>query len=197
MLAVRSFTPATKDVPRGNFDDMILVSWLGKEGKKFCQYFNANTDPSYQYSEEGSKAYRKGKRGEGLDADNDGKNDLGMLPLGVYKYHATTSSHRILGNVFKPTKEVRVYRDSNRDGSYSQDDEDLIKDEKKMFEGGTMYIHRGYSEAKRQTINTWSAGCQTLKYEDFEEFRKSIAAGNAAGQQQFTYILIDKSQFGV
>ena len=40
-----------------------------------------------------------------------------------------------------------------------------------------MYIHRGYSEAKRQTINTWSAGCQTLKYEDFEEFRKSIAVG--------------------
>ncbi len=40
-----------------------------------------------------------------------------------------------------------------------------------------MYIHRAYSEAQKQTVNTWSAGCQTLKFEDFEEFRKSIEAG--------------------
>ena len=47
VLAIRNFTPATNDVPRGAFDDMILVSQLGKDGKKSVQYFDANTDPSY------------------------------------------------------------------------------------------------------------------------------------------------------
>ena len=94
---------------------MIIVFWLGKGGKKSCQYFDANTDPSYQYSEEGSKIYKEGKRGEGLDADGDGKNDLGMLPLGVYRYSAvpTGAGKKVLELVFKPTKEVRVYRDIN------------------------------------------------------------------------------------
>lgn len=79
------------------------------------QVFDANTDPSYQYSEEGSKIYRinkktgKPKRGEGLDANGDGKNDLGVLPFGVYKYQAFTSeaSNKDLGDVFKPITDDR------------------------------------------------------------------------------------------
>lgn len=34
VLAVRHFTPATKDVPVGNFDDMMLVTWLSEGGRK-------------------------------------------------------------------------------------------------------------------------------------------------------------------
>ena len=58
-----------------------------------------------------------------------------------------------------------------------------------------MYIHRSYKEGS--PVNTWSAGCQTLKYEDFEEFKKSIVAGGTAGQLEFTYVLISREQFGV
>lgn len=195
VLAIRNFTPASENTPRGNFDDMIFVSWLGKKGKKYCQFFNANTDPSYQYSEEGSKDFRNGKRGEGLDANNDGKNDLGMLPLGVYKYDAKSSGHPKLGDVFRPLNNIRVYRDINRDGYFTQADEDLVKDEKKMFEGQTMYIHRG-SRISQET-HSWSAGCQTLRYEDFVKFKESITAGNKAGQLEFTYVLIGKEQFGM
>ncbi len=191
VLAVRHSTPVTKDVPRGNFDDMILVTWLSKRGRKYAQYFDANTEPSYQYSEEGAPIYRKGKSADGQDANNDGKKDLGMLPLGVYKYDAFTTGHDILGNVFKPKQNVRVWRDINHDGYFTQADEDLVKNEKRMFEGKTMYIHRAYNKARKQTVNTWSAGCQTIMFEDFEEFRKSIAAGNKAGQLEFTYILVN------
>ncbi len=191
VLAVRHFTPVTKDVPRGNLDDMMLVTWLSEGGGKNAQFFNANTDPSYQYSEEGAPTLRRGKGAEGQDANDDGKKDLGMLPLGVYKYNAFTSSHKILGDVFKPTKEVRVWRDINRDGSFTQTDEDLVKNEKQMFEGGTMYIHRSYSKARKQTLNSWSAGCQTIMYEDFLIFKESILAGNKAGQMEFTYVLVN------
>ncbi len=191
VLAVRHFTPATKDVPRGNFDDMMLVTWLSEGGRKNAQYFDANTDPSYQYSEEGAPVYRKGKGADGQDANNDGKKDLGMLPLGIYKFGSvpTAAKNKVLELVFKPTKGVRVWRDINQDGYFTQADEDLVENEKQMFEGGTMYIHRAYKTGR--PLNTWSAGCQTLKYEDFEEFKKSILAGNQAGQMEFTYVLVN------
>lgn len=87
VLAIRKFTPATIDVKRGIFDDKIVVTWSTDEGRTLAwDIFDANTDPSYQYSEEGRKLLKSKKRGEGLDANNDGKNDLGILPLGVYKY---------------------------------------------------------------------------------------------------------------
>ena len=114
-----------------------------------------------------------------------------MLPLGVYKYNAFTTGHKVLGDVFKPTKEVRIWRDINHDGYFTQADEDLVKDEKRMYEGGTMYIHRGYSKAQKQTYNTWSAGCQTIMFDDFLRFKESILAGNKAGQMEFTYILVN------
>lgn len=192
VAAVRQFTKVDKDNARGIFDDYILVFWLSKNGKtKNAQVFHANTDPSYQYSEEGHKDYKK--KVAGLDADGDGKVELGMLKFGAYKYNAFTSTHKILGNVFKPvvddSRGIRVWRDINHDGSFTDKDERLVKDENKMYEGGTMYIHRGYREG--QKVNTWSAGCQTMKFEDFEIFRKSIAEGNKAGQLRFTYVLTD------
>lgn len=194
VLAIRSFTAISSDAPRGTFDDIIIVTWLSKGGQKNAQFFNANTDPSYQYSAEGHKKYKK--KSEGQDADGNKKNDLGMLPLGAYTYKAYTESHTVLGQVFKPIvaddRGIRVWRDINHDGYFNEADEALVKDENKMYEGKTMYIHRGYRQG--QVVNTWSAGCQTLKFEDFEKFRESIASGKKAGQTQFSYVLVDKTQ---
>ncbi len=193
VLAIRKFTPATNDNPLGVFDDLIIVTRSTDKGATLTwDFFDANTDPSYQYSAEGTPTYRphaKNKGGEGFDADGDGKNDLGMLPTGIYKYKAYTETHKILGNVFKPLKALRVYCDMNRNGYFTKEDEDLIKYPDRMFEGGTMYIHRGYKTG--QPVNTWSAGCQTMKFEDFERFRKNIAVGKANSQTEFTYLLIE------
>lgn len=105
VLAVRHFTLLSKDVSGGAYDDKIIATWSTDKGRSLAwKFFDANTDPSYQYSEEGRKLLGSKKRGEGLDADDDGKNDLGVLPFGAYKYHAFTStaSNKSLGEVFKP-----------------------------------------------------------------------------------------------
>ena len=193
VLAIRKFTPVTKDNPRGLFDDVIIIAWSTDKGATLTwDLFDANTDPSYQYTLEGTPTYRpkaKDQEGQGADADGDGKNDLGMLPPGVYKFKAYTETHKVLGNVFKPLKAVRVYRDINRDGYFTKEDEDLIKYPDRMSDLGTMYIHRAYR--KGTTLHSWSAGCQTMMFEDFERFRTNMAKGKASGQTEFTYVLIE------
>lgn len=65
-----------------------------------------------------------------------------------------------------------------------------MKDENKMYEGGTMYIHRASRKGTKEGNITWSAGCQTMPLENFLEFKKCIAVGNKAGQLQFNYVLV-------
>lgn len=58
-----------------------------------------------------------------------------------------------------------------------------------MYENYEMYIHRAYGPG--QKVNTWSAGCQTMKLTDFEEFKKILANAAKANQKTFTYLLLN------
>lgn len=203
---MRSFTTASRSNASGVFDDVILVAWTTVyKGESRIRWvsFAANTDPSFQYMEGRNDGVAKkdqirpGKSNEGFDADGDGKVDLGMLPPGAYQYYSVPSvpQNTVLGLVFKPVSNpksplgIRVFRDSNRDGNFNEADEAMIKNQDAMYEGYTMYIHR--ASRKNQTDNTWSAGCQTMRFEDFEEFKKILAIAAKAGQKTFTYLLVN------
>ena len=198
VMAIRSFTTASRTNANGVFDDFIFVAWTTVykgESRIRWQSFQANTDPSFQYMEGRNDGIAKkdqirpGKTNEGYDADGDGKADLGMLPPGAYQYYTVPSvpKNAVLGTVFKPVPNpnsplgIRVFRDSNRDGNFTQDDEAMIKNQDSMYEGYAMYIHR--TSRTKQPDNTWSAGCQTMRLEDFEQFKEILAIAAKSGQK--------------
>lgn len=163
VMAIRSFTTVSKNSQRGVFDNAIIIAWSSNNGETLnWRGFSANTDPSFQYMQGRNDGVRKdlvrpGKSDEGLDADGDGRKDLGMLPPGAYQYNITPSAaaNTVLGLVFKPVRDqnnpsgLRVFRDIDRDGQFTDADEKLIKNPAAMYENYTMYIHRA---SKKQNL---------------------------------------------
>jgi hypothetical protein len=200
VLAIRHFTPVKIENAYGKFDDAILVAWSdGYKGSRLMvQGFPANTDPSYQYMDGRDKSIKPKGDSIGAHGDDDGKLDLGMLPVGAYEYHTKLlpAGNKVLGNVFKPyvqdeTNKLgsRVQRDINRDGYFTEADEKLVKNQDEMYEKYTMYIHRASKSVNPD--NTWSAGCQSMRFEDFNKFAEIIAKGKDKGQKRFTYLLVN------
>lgn len=191
ILSLRKFTPISRNNPYGVFDDLIVVVWSSNKGESLnWETFGANTEPSYQYLQGRDKKIRPNRDPVGEDADGDGNLDLGMLPPGSYKYNAKEWWHKDLDWIFrsvgKNSDGAKVYRDINRDGYFTEDDEKLVKNPKLMYERNTMYIHKGGIK------NTSSAGCQTMHPKDFERFRANMKEANLNHQQlEFTYLLID------
>lgn len=183
VIGFRKFTPMTKDVRPGVYDDMIIVAWLENvkqrdgtvETKKRCVKYPANTDPNYRYLERGT---------DGKDANKDGKLDIGLLPSGIYIYSTTKGWSDTLNKlVFRMQKKNRVWRDINRDGYFNEEDEKLVTDESAMI-ADDMHIHMGGK------TDTWSAGCQTMELSLFNKFSLNIEEGRKAGQKYFTYLLV-------
>jgi hypothetical protein len=200
VLAIRHFTPVKIENAYGKFDDAILVAWSdGYKGSRLMvQGFPANTDPSYQYMDGRDKSIKPKGDSIGAHGDDDGKLDLGMLPVGAYEYNTTRSKAGIkaLDLVFKPFRDEtnkplgnRVHRDINRDGYFTDADEKLVKNQDAMYERYTMYIH--WANWAANPDNTWSAGCQSMRKEDFLAFAAIIAKGKDKGQSKFTYLLVN------
>jgi hypothetical protein len=196
VLAIRTFTPVKRENANGVFDDVIMVAWSSgyKGSRLMMRSFGANTDPSYQYMHGRDKKVRLDKSNEGQDADGDGLKDLGMLPVGAYEYYSDLrkAGNKDLGNVFMPVQDKtnkprgnRVQRDINHDGYFDWKDEWSVKNNDAMYEEYTMYIH------KAGTNNTWSAGCQSIRAEDFKEFSRIIENGLKHNHDRFTYLLVN------
>lgn len=175
VLGIREFTPVTKENKKGLYNDPIWVLWITKNGTKRATEYQANTEPSHWFF--GT---------EGQDANNDGKKDLGRLPVGVYKYSTIMESRKKLGMVFQLKQKQWIERDINHDGDFTEEDIKLIINQSAMNEGQTMHFHKG------RATRTGSAGCQTFPPVAWANFVKDIEAGRKAGQMEFTYVLINK-----
>lgn len=64
VLGIRAETPVSKDNLHGSYDDYIWVSHIDKNGIKYSNGYDSNTDPNYRYVQRGT---------DGADADGDGK----------------------------------------------------------------------------------------------------------------------------
>ncbi|KQT32462.1 hypothetical protein ASG29_11835 [Sphingomonas sp. Leaf412] len=172
VVALRTPTDAHDNGGKGVYDDSIAVVWKDAGGTAHARVFAGNTDPSAQYSTEGPKA----AKGSSVDADGDGRNDLGRLQAGTTRY--VQQGGQFLGNTFfRATATTVAERDTNHDGLFDARDAARID---RTGAGTSMLIHQGGAS------NTWSAGCQTMARSDFNAF-----VGALGGQKAFSYVLVD------
>ena len=157
---------STGDKVTNVFDDYITLSYKENGEWKF-HIWPATTDP-------GTKGI--------LETTN--KSGIARLVEGQYRGSHTIRLHQGKYEALGQAKNVKVYRDANRDMKY---------DETKIEEGifGINIHHAG---ADSTYVNDWSMGCQVFKkLKDFEEFMKICRMARDIHGNSFTYTLIEST----
>jgi hypothetical protein len=161
IVGVRNMVPGQKVT--NSFDDTITLSYkVGGVWK--CHSWPATTDP-------GTKGI--------LETTN--KSGIARLVEGQYRGSHTIRLHQGKYEALGQAKNVKVYRDANRDMKY---------DETKIQEG-VFGINIHHAGADSTYVNDWSMGCQVFKkLADFEEFMKICRKARDIHGNSFTYTLI-------
>lgn len=148
------------------FDDHLTVSY--KEGGEWkFHIWPATTDP--------------GKKGV-LEYHN--VNGVARLVEGQYRGSHAIGLHQGKYEALKQAKNVKVYRDANKDLNY---------DENKIQEGVFgINIHKAGADSTY--VENWSEGCQVFKKSaDFEAFMAIVRKSKDLHGNSFTYTLIESS----
>lgn len=146
------------------FDDQITLSYkVGAEWK--FHSWPATTDP--------------GKKGV-MEYHN--ANGVARLVEGQYRGSHGIGLHQGKYEALKQAKNVKVYRDANKDLNY---------DETKIQEGVFgINIHKAGADSTY--VENWSEGCQVFKKAaDFEEFMTIVRKSRDIHGNSFTYTLIE------
>ena len=149
------------------FDDLITLSYKDETGVWKYHEWPATTDP--------------GKKGI-LESTN--KSGIARLMEGQYRGSHSIGLHQGKYEALKQAKNVKVYRDANRDMSY---------DENKIEEGVFgINIHKAGVDSTY--VENWSMGCQVFKKAaDFEEFMEICRKSREKHGNSFSYTLIESS----
>ena len=148
------------------FDDCLTLSYKENGEWKF-HCWPATTDP--------------GKKGV-LEYHNTA--GVARLVEGQYRGSHTIRLHQGKYEALGQAKNVKVYRDANKDLNY---------DENKIAEGVFgINIHKAGADSTY--VENWSEGCQVFKKSaDFEEFMKICRKARDTHGNSFTYTLIESS----
>jgi len=160
LLGLRTDTALGANAGKGAYDDRIVVLQSTKDGGRVSE-FSAATEPSSQYD---------GRYGG--DADGDGRKELGRIAEGTVTFSKSHSDR--LGDVLRPTEAHAIVRDTNHDGRIGADDRTVKSTD------GSFLFHAGGN------TNTGSAGCQTMKPNDFQAFWNTLG-----DQARFNYVLVN------
>ena len=149
------------------FDDLLTLSYKDDVGVWKYHEWPATTDPG----KKGVMEYHNAK-------------GVARLVEGQYRGSHTIGLHQGKYEALRQQKNVKVYRDANRDLSY---------DENKMDEGlFGINIHKAGADSTY--VENWSEGCQVFKRSaDFEEFMKICRKAREKHGNSFTYTLIESS----
>ena len=155
---------ATGDKVTNLFDDYLTISYKENGEWKF-HIWAATTDP-------GTKGI--------LETKN--KSGIARLVEGQYRGSHTIRLHQGKYEALGQAKNVKVYRDANRDMKY---------DETKIQEGVFgINIHKAGADSTY--VENWSEGCQVFKKsKDFEEFMNICRKAKGIHGNSFTYTLIE------
>jgi hypothetical protein len=159
-------TSSTGNKVTNAFDDRMTVSY--KEGGEWkFKSWPCTTDP-------GTKGVREFKNAAGV----------ARLVEGQYRGSHTLGLHQGKYEALKQAKNVKVYRDANKDMTY---------DESKIQEGiFGINIHKAGVDST--FVENWSEGCQVFKKAaDFEEFMSICRKAAGIHGKSFTYTLIESS----
>ena len=157
---------STGDKVTNAFDDLLTISYKENGEWKFHSWL-ATTDP--------------GKKGV-MEYHN--KSGVARLVEGQYRGSHTIRLHQGKYEALGQAKNVKVYRDANKDMKY---------DETKIDEGVFgINIHKAGADSTY--VENWSEGCQVFKKSaDFEEFMKICRKSKDIHGNSFTYTLIESS----
>ena len=157
---------STGDKVTNAFDDLLTISYKENGEWKFYSW-PATTDP--------------GKKGV-MEYHN--KSGVARLVEGQYRGSHTIRLHQGKYEALGQAKNVKVYRDANKDMKY---------DETKIDEGVFgINIHKAGADSTY--VENWSEGCQVFKKSaDFEEFMKICRKSKDIHGNSFTYTLIESS----
>jgi peptidoglycan hydrolase-like protein with peptidoglycan-binding domain len=146
------------------FDDKITVSYM-KDGVWFYNEFANTTDPG----KKGVKEFHNAK-------------GVARLVPGQYINSYGLGLHQGKYEALKQFKNVKVYRDANRDMKY---DENSIQE-------GIFGINIHKAGVDSTFVENWSEGCQVFKRQkDFEYFMDIVRLSAKSGSKAFTYTLIE------
>lgn len=159
-------TSSTGQKVTNAFDDVITVSFKINGAWQYKEWANT-TDP--------------GKKGV-LEYHNTA--GVARLVEGQYRGSHTIRLHQGKYEALGQAKNVKVYRDANKDLNY---------DETKIQEGVFgINIHKAGADSTY--VENWSEGCQVFKKSaDFEEFMKICRKARDIHGNSFTYTLIESS----
>ena len=148
------------------FDDHLTISYKENGEWKF-HCWPATTDP--------------GKKGV-MEYHNTA--GVARLVEGQYRGSHTIRLHQGKYEALGQAKNVKVYRDANRD---------MVYDEKKIAEGVFgINIHKAGADSTY--VENWSEGCQVFKKSaDFESFMAICRKARAIHGNSFTYTLIEST----
>jgi hypothetical protein len=148
------------------FDDHLTISYKENGEWKF-HCWPATTDP-------GKKGVREYHNTAGV----------ARLVEGQYRGSHTIRLHQGKYEALGQAKNVKVYRDANRD---------MVYDEKKIAEGVFgINIHKAGADSTY--VENWSEGCQVFKKSaDFESFMAICRKARAIHGNSFTYTLIEST----
>jgi hypothetical protein len=154
---------ATGDKVTNVFDDTMTISYKENGEWKFHTW-SCTTDP--------------GKKGV-MEYHNVA--GVARLVEGQYRGSHTLGLHQGKYEALRQAKNVKVFRDANRDMKY---------DETKIAEGVFgINIHKAGADSTY--VENWSEGCQVFKKAtDFEEFMKICRKASTIHGKSFTYTLI-------
>lgn len=172
----------------GVYDDTMVV--LGRRDQNQVWQFNqANTEPTAQYSQRAANGEYpdvNARRTMGVDANRDGILDPGRMSQGTYEMVGTT--HPNPGpndfSLMPSNNAVRnganmIERDVNGDGLFNAAD----------GQRRTTNLDQSFKIHEGSYGNTDSAGCQTIRGEQFDGFTDAVR-GNP-GQTRWQYVLTE------
>ena len=159
-------TSSTGQVVTNVFDDYLTLSYKENGQWKFHSW-PATTDP-------GKKGVMEYHNAAGV----------ARLVEGQYRGSHTIRLHQGKYEALGQAKNVKVYRDANRD---------MVYNESKIDEGVFgINIHKAGADSTY--VENWSEGCQVFKKSaDFEEFMKICRKARDIHGNSFTYTLIESS----
>lgn len=159
-------TSSTGQVVTNVFDDSITISYKENGTWKFHQW-PCTTDPG----KKGVKEYHNAA-------------GVARLVEGQYRGSHALGLHQGKYEALRQVKNVRVYRDANRD---------MVYDENKIQEGVFgINIHKAGADSTY--VENWSEGCQVFKKAaDFEEFMAICRKAATIHGTSFTYTLIESN----
>jgi hypothetical protein len=163
LLGFRKETDVYANEGHGKYDDYLAMVWKTDSGMpKVREYKHFTTEPISRY---------EGRYGD--DPNCDGRKDLGRIQEGYYRYKIGYSD--LLGDVLRPLQEMESVRDIDHDGKFEVN-------EPKTSAGYSILIHKGGDD------DTWSAGCQTLRKDDFASFWRDLNSSGNPGVIGYTLV---------